>query len=386
MRKDAGNGLQASGLSRRAWLRDVGVSSLGIALGGGLWGQSSPALTNRVERYPELKYINLAGNENPFGPSQRVSMAIMREVKNSSRYPFREEVILKERIAEREGVKPENVLLGVGCDEILSLAGVEFGGPGKTLVACRPTYLQLAEKAEESGAHVEWVDHNQDMEHDLPKMLEKTKDLSASLVYICNPDTPSGTVKSAEEIRSFCVDACEGSTVFLDEVYLDLLDDYEAQTQVELVKRGYPVIIGRSFSKMHGLAGHRVGYAIASEDLVKRLGRRKMTSLSYLGVIAAIASVGDDAFHRQSRRLITEGRETFCTQLDDLGLAYTPSVGNFVFHKTGIEIREFQGLMKQRGFLVGRPFPPYDDWCRISIGTKSEMAKYEKAMLEVFAG
>jgi len=364
----------------------MGVSAVGLAFGGRLLGQTFPESAKQTERYPELKYINLAGNENPFGPSQRVSMAIMREVKNSCRYPFREETILKERIAEREGVDPGNILLGNGCDEILSLAGIAYGAPGKTVVATRPTYLQLAEQAEKAGAHVEWVGHTESMHHDLGQMLERVRGCDASLVYICNPDTPSGTVLPPEEVRRFCIEATETSAVFLDEVYLDLLEDFSSQTQVDLVRQGYPVIIGRSFSKMHGLAGHRIGYAIASKEIVDRLGKRKMSSPSYLGVVAAIASLDDDAFHRQSRRLIAQGRDRFCDQLDRYGLKYTPSEGNFVFHYTGIEIRRFQKLMKDRGFLVGRPFPPYQDWCRISIGTQAEMLAYEEAMAEVFGG
>ncbi len=372
------------GISRRDWIRNAGVLSLGAALGGRLLGQSSPGEIDRSIRYPELKYINLAGNENPFGPSQKVSLAIMREVGNSCRYPFREEEILKDRIAEHEGVRPENILLGNGCDEILSLAAAAYAAPGKTVVSARPTYLQLGEYAEKQGAHVEWIDHTKSMQHDLDAMLAACRERAAVLSYVCNPDTPSGTIRTPAEIREYCLAACETGAVFLDEVYLELLPDFEAQTQVDLVRQGHPVIIGRSFSKMHGLAGHRIGYAIANPEIVERMGHYKMSSPSYLGVIAAIASVDDRKFHAKSKALIAEGRAAFCALLDKLGLAYTPSVGNFVFHHTGIEIRAFQKMMKDRGFLVGRPFPPYDDWCRISIGTQKEMSSYAEAMLDVF--
>ncbi|MDQ8197520.1 histidinol-phosphate transaminase [Pelagicoccus enzymogenes] len=382
--KNAGN-RKGGAISRRDWIRNAGVMSLGMALGGRLLGQAAPGAQSRIARYPELKHINLAGNENPFGPSQKVSMAIMREVGNSCRYPFREEEILKDRIAEREGVPSDHVILGNGCDEILALAAAAYAAPGKTVVSASPTYLQLGEHAEKKGAHVEWVSHAKSMQHDLQAMLSAVEERKAVLSYICNPDTPSGTICSAEDIKNYCIKASDTGAVFLDEVYLDLLPDFAAQTQVELVRQGYPVIIGRSFSKMHGLAGHRIGYAIARPEIVEKMGRYKMSSPSYLGVIAAIASVDDYAFHARSRELIAKGRQEFCSLLDELGLAYTPSVGNFVFHHTGIEIREFQKRMKDRGFLVGRPFPPYDDWCRISIGTPKEMADYEKAMREVFA-
>ncbi len=375
---------EISTTSRRAWLKRVGLGAVGFSIGVAGRGQSlvGDAL---LSRYPELRYTNLAGNENPFGPSQKVSLAIMREVSNSSRYPFREEDILKERLAELEGVLPENILLGNGCDEILSLAGDVFGRPGRAIVSSRPTYLQLMRYAEKNGAEISWVDHDAaTMRHNLPAMLQVASEPDVDLVYVCNPDTPSGTILRPAEIEDFCRAASEHCPVFLDEVYLELLPDYRQQTQVELVREGLPLIIGRSFSKMHGLAGHRVGYAIGPTDLLEKMGERKMSSLGWLGVAAARASIDDRAFHRKSIALIAEGRQRFCSLLDELGLSYTPSVGNFVFHHTGIEIRSFQRMMKERGFLVGRPFPPYEDWCRISIGLPQEMAAYAKAMREVF--
>ena len=369
-------------INRRDWLKRAGLA----ALGAGLVRAPSRAQVEKPlssSLYPELKFINLAGNENPFGPSPAVSMAVMREVRNSSRYPFREEQILKDRLAEIEGVGSENILLGNGCDEILSMAGDLFGQPGSNIVATRPTYLQLMHYAESRGASVKWVDHRFDMSHDLAKM-EEALDENTKLVYICNPDTPTGTMLPAEEIASFCRRVSERCPVFLDEVYLDLLEDFREQTQVGLVGQGASVIVGRSFSKMHGLAGHRVGYAIANATTVEALGKRRMSSMNYLGVIAALASVGDASFHAQSARLIAEGRDRFCDLLGELGLPYTPSFGNFVFHWTGIPVREFQAIMKARNFLVGRPFPPYDDWCRISIGNREEMDGYAEAMRSVF--
>ncbi len=358
------------------------MAAVGTALGGSMARGQSAALD--LATYPELKYINLAGNENPYGPSPSVSMAIMKEVRNSCRYPFREEVVLKNMLAQLEGVSSDCILLGNGCDEILSLAGNAYAKPDGNIVAANPTYQQLMHYAEERGSHVIRVDHRADMTHDLASM-EAAVNEKTELAYVCNPDTPTGTVLPPAEIRGFCERVGERCTVFVDEVYLEFQEDFREQTQVNLVKQGAPVIIGRSFSKMHGLAGHRVGYAVARPDIIEKLAKGRMSSMNYLGVIAAIASVRDSSFHQQSIRLIRESRERFCALLTELGLRYTPSHGNFVFHYTGIPLRKFQATMKERNFLVGRPFPPYDDWCRISIGNLSEMKAYETAMREVFA-
>lgn len=376
-------------LSRREWLRRTGLgAAAAVGLPALASGQTAPRTgtpaPEAVLRYPDLKYINLAGNENPFGPSPAVSVTVGRNIAMSCRYPFREEVILADLIAEAEGLRAENVLLGNGCDDILSMAGAEFGRPGARIVATEPTYLQLMEYAERRGAHVDWVPHTASMHHDLDALASAITP-ETTLVYLCNPDTPSGTMLPASEIEAFCREVAPRVTIFLDEVYLDLLEDFREQTQTALVEEGLPVIIGRSFSKMHALAGHRVGYALASPDLIERLGRHKMSSLNFLGVAAARVSLEDRNFHAYSRRKIAEGRTRFCALLEELRLPYTPSHGNFVFHHTGIPIREFQAMMKERDFLVGRPFPPYDDWCRISIGNDEEMRLYERAMREVFA-
>ncbi len=371
-----------SKLSRRGWLKTAG-----LAIAGGALLKPAPARAQTVPapRMPELSRINLAGNENPFGPSQEVLMTIVREAPNVARYPFREETVLKEMIAEREGVTPEHIVLGNGCDEILSMAGLELVPAGTQVVATRPTYLQLMDYAERHGAEAVWVDHEKaTMRHDFEGMLAAITP-KTSLVYVCNPDTPTGTMRTPPEVESFIRRATERCSVFLDEVYLDLLDDFAEHTQVGLVREGLPVVIGRSFSKMHGLAGLRIGYAVTTPELAERLKKATMSSLNYLGVYAAMTSLRNPRFHAFSRQRIRQGRERFTALLDELSLDYTPSVGNFVFHKTGIPIREFQDIMRERNFLIGRPFPPYEDWVRISIGTPEEMSAYEIAMREVFA-
>jgi len=365
-------------------LRRSGLAALGTMLSPVLGSaQASSAAPSRQQRYPELRLINLAGNENPNGPSRAVSLAIMQEVSNSCRYPFREEVILAEKLAGLEGVTPEHIVLGNGCDEILSFAGDCYGLPGGNVVATRPTYLELMRYAEKRGAEIHWVDHTESMHHNLAGMLAAIT-AETGIVYVCNPDTPTGTTLERDHLRDFCWEATKSCPVFLDEVYLELRPDFRRQTLVDLVHQDLPVIVGRSFSKMHGLAGHRIGYAIARPDIAENLRGRKMSSLNYLGVIAATASLDDYAFHEQSRNLISSGREKFIKLLTELNLQFTPSGGNFVFHRTGIPTHEFQAIMKAKNFLVGRPFPPYDDWCRISIGRSDEMSLYETAMRQVF--
>ena len=308
----------------------------------------------------------------------------MRGVSNSVRYPWREEVVLVEVIASYEGMQPENIVLANGCDELLAIGGELAADMGGNIVSNAPTYDWLGEYGHRSGAEVHWVMHKKDtMEHDL-EGFKKAIDSKTALVYLCNPDTPSGTMLPKTVLRDFILSLDPRIIVFLDEVYLDLLDDFIDQTLVSLVNSGRKIIIGRSFSKLYALAGHRVGYAVTTPELAKTLSSYKTSSMNYLGVIAAQATLYDHKFRKMSRRKIREGRETFCTLLQELGIPYTPSVGNFVFHKTGIPIREYQEMTKGAGYIVGRPFEPHTDWCRVSIGTEKEMAGFASFMRRTF--
>jgi histidinol-phosphate aminotransferase len=377
-------------LNRREWLRTaaLGAFGLGLATRGRIFAAddfTAPVVPGKRE----FIHVNLAGNENPLGPSPAVMRAIFRAAPESSRYPFREEIVLKELLAKREGVEVDNIVLGNGCDEILALTAAAHLGIGTNLIAARPTYFQITDYAEKLGAEIRWVPHvAATMQHDL-KAMAAALDARTRLVYVCNPDNPSGTSRPAAEVTAFCREVAPRAPVFLDEVYLELADDFAAQTQVPLVREGLPVIIGRSFSKMYGLAGHRIGYAVTTPKLAQTLGKLQMSSVNFLGVAAARAAVEDAKWAEWSRKKVRETRTRFCALLDELKLRYTPSEGNFIFHYTGTPMKEFQDRMEARGFLVGWPHPaiaPYEKWCRISMGTDEEMAAYAKAMREEFKG
>ncbi len=366
--------------SRREWLRTAGLATFGAALASG------PRLgAEEIEPPPEGRHINLAGNENAFGPSPAVMQAIFKAAARSSRYPFREEYVLRQMLAQREGVALENIVLGNGCDEILALAAAAHLHAGDEFVAAQPTYFQITDYADKLGATVRWVPFTKTMHHDLPAMAAAIG-AKTRLVYVCNPDNPSGTRRPAAEIAAFCREIAPRAPVFLDEVYMELGDDYASQTQVALVRAGLPVIIGRSFSKMHGLAGHRIGYAVTTPKLAEALSRMQMSSVNYIGVAAARAALLDSKFPDWSRKKIAEGRARFAMLLGELDLRYTQSHGNFVFHHVRMPMTAYQAKMKEKGFLVGWPHAPvagFEDWCRTSIGTDDEMRAHAVAIREV---
>lgn len=370
-------------MNRRSWLKLAGCSAT-LAVGASpsfAQGGGGDDLTT-----PDGDLINLAGNENPFGPSPAVVRAMISGAPFACRYPFREESALKERLAEKEEVQVENIVLGNGCDELLALAATAFLRDGKALVAAKPTYFQLVDYAQKLGAERRAVPVGPGMRHDLRSM-GTVVDQRVGLVYVCNPDNPSGTTVSASELESFCRHVAPRAPIFVDEVYLELMDRCREQSQVKLVKAGLPVMVGRSFSKMYGLAGQRIGYVVTTPELAESLVRWQMSSVNYLGVAAARVALSDDSFPAWSIQKIRAARVRFCELLNDLDLEFIPSEGNFVFHRIGsYSVKEYQALMKARGLLVGWPHEPaegYERWCRTSIGTDREMSVCHAAMKAV---
>jgi histidinol-phosphate aminotransferase len=231
---------------------------------------------------------------------------------------------------------------------------------------------------------VKFVALDDKLVHDLDAMKAAITD-DVKLVYLCNPNNPTATIYDADKARAFIKSLPEGVVTFVDEAYLELADDFEKHTLVDLVHEGYPVIVSRTFSKLHALAGLRVGYGIATPELAEKIGFYKMASPNLLGIAAATASFQDKAFQEDSKKKIAAGRKDIETFFDAEGHAYTESHTNFVFFQTGLPIQKFQADMKEKGILVGRPFPPKLDWCRLTIGTPEEMTAFKRAFKQVMS-
>ena len=245
--------------SRRTFLTQSSRVFMGLALGQHAFGQSSmnPALLRPDIRHPDASAINLAGNENPYGPSPKAAAAISKAVSGSKRYPWREEYVLKKMIGQYEGVAKERVVLTVGCDELLAIAAFMAVDRGKNIISSAPTYEWLGNFGELRGGDVRWIPHDKDtMRHDL-EGFKKATDANTGLIYLCNPDTPSGTILPAKMLADYILSVPRDVIVFMDEVYLNFLEDLPERTLTHLLDKRDNLIIGRSFSKLHGLAGHR---------------------------------------------------------------------------------------------------------------------------------
>ncbi|MEH6681611.1 MAG: histidinol-phosphate transaminase [Sediminicola sp.] len=332
----------------------------------------------------EALLAKLNANENPYGPSPKAMSALREMAHMGNRYAWRELFDLMDKIAGEEGVKAENIMMGPGSSDLLEKTAMVFFAKGGNIVSADPSYMSLIQVAEATGATWKAVPLKEDWSHDL-KAMEAAIDSDTKLIYICNPNNPTGSLTNTEELLDFCSRVSETVPVFVDEAYLGFLEDGAQQSMVSLINKGKNVIIARTFSKIHGMAGLRVGYVVAQPatlDRIQEITRGGM-GIAYTSIFAAMASMDDTEFQTKSRKLNAEAREYVYASLKDMGIEYVPSVTSFILFPIEMDGKVF--LERMTDLKVGvRAFNIMDrNWCRVSMGTMDEMKIFTDALKEV---
>jgi histidinol-phosphate aminotransferase len=327
--------------------------------------------------------VVLCWNENPYGPSPAARAAISQSIAEGCRYPADEEIAaLAAALAAREDVAANHIVIGTGSGELLRALGLLYGRDGGEIIAAHPTYEELTSYAQHWGAAMKFVPVDAQLRHDLPAMRAALSPHTRA-VYLCNPNNPTGTALPAAHIREFVRSLPPTAIAIVDEAYMDFATAGETASVARLVPEGQRVVVLRTFSKIHGMAGLRCGYAIAPPDIAAQLAAACMTTPNIFAVRAARASLADAGFLADCRQRILASRARIAAELTRLKLRYAEPQGNFVFFDTGMPLTRFSDLMRQRNVLVGRLFPPYDSWCRITIGTEPEVTTFLGALREV---
>ena len=370
--------------NRRQWLQATGAAFAGLALAPRSALRAAPVPTAAPDSDPTAP-VQLALNENPFGPSPRALAAMQRALAHTCRYPSRETQALVQLIAERERVTPDHIVLGVGSGEILETYGVYLGRQQGEVVTVSPGYMQLTNAMARMGSQVVAVPLNDRMEHDLDAMAAKIT-ARTKAIYLCNPNNPSGTLLEPARLRAFAIETAKRVPVFIDEAYLHCADDFAANTMVGLVRDGHNVTVARTFSKIYGLAGQRIGYGVMQPEMAQAIRAFSTGSVNLLGVVAAQASLEDPGYVEATRLQIKAGRDALLGVLRELGRRYAEPQGNFVFFHTGMPCVQFRERMRAESVVVARPFAPLLEWARISIGTPAEMSAAHAALRKVLAG
>lgn len=358
--------------TRREWLKISALS--GAALAFSAFDFSTAAAANNNSGKP----IKLTSNENPHGFSPKARAAILDSLADGNRYAHPEQVAkLEQEIAAREGLKAENVVLGTGSGEVLCMAAIAFGQ--KEIVAPAPTFTSLMRYAESLGAKIRNAPLNEKFEHDFDALARLTGE-NTSLVYVCNPNNPTAGLSPEAALRAFVRETAKKTLVFADEAYLEYTEDYPRNSLVDLVRAGERIVVSRTFSKIYGMAGLRVGYGLARADLAERLKKFRMTWFNNLSIQAALAAYADTDFIAQSRRRNAAVRRAFLSEMDKLNLKYAPSDANFVWLNTGENLADLGDRMRAHNISLANP---RNGWARVTIGTDAEMQAFVKALKEI---
>jgi histidinol-phosphate aminotransferase len=375
--------------NRRDWLKSALAISAGWPLGAALSQKLMAAPVGPTEQrfwmghYAAPIKIRLNSNENPYGPSERARQAIADVTPTSNRYAFDTQVTLKELIAQHEGVSADHVALGAGSGELLCQAGAAFGVEGGRILSAYPTFPLLMNYAVVFNAKWEKVNLNDKLEHDYETLATRaTKE--TSVVFICNPNNPTGTLVDPGRVKQFCEDVSRRTVVYVDEAYLEFLEPAQQQSMIDLVKTGHNVVVSRTFSKIYGLAGLRMGYVIGKPEIIARISRYNMAiANNQPAVAAAKASLGDRDFMERSRTMNAEARKHLTDYLDNRRISYGKSYTNFVFFPA--ESNASDVLSKLAGKGIGIRVWDYNNrpWYRVSIGTLDEMKTFTKAFDEL---
>jgi len=329
--------------------------------------------------------IKLASNENPLGPSPRALEAMRKSLENVSYYPDGNCAILREKLSQKLGFPPSTFVFGNGVDEIIHFIGLAFLDEGDEAIMVDPSFVRYEAAVLLNKAICRKIplrDFQYDVDGIIDAINERTK-----VIFIANPNNPTGTFLSKEKLGRLVQEA-EGKLIVLDEAYYEFVDDSSFPDSLSYLREGKDLIILRTFSKIYGLAGLRIGYGVAKEETIQAIEHtREPFNVNYLAQVAAVAALDDEEHLRRTQRTIWEGKRYLYEQFEKMGLFYLPTQANFIFVDVKRDSREvFQALLREgvivrTGDIFGCP-----TFLRVSIGTMEQNERFIKALRKVLGG
>jgi len=361
-------------LNRRRALQGLALGAAGMAI-------ASQSLS-QIEI--PAGQIRLIFNENPYGPSPKALAEVARILPLTAYYPDDIEGELIQLFMERHRLDRQQLFLASGSNEGLQAAMLAFGKRGKVLSPSL-TYSDHLLYAENLGVEVARVPLRPDMAIDL-EAIARAVDDSVSLVYLCNPNNPTGMAIDGDELRSFCRDVGAKVPIMIDEAYNELTDKPEYTSMMDLVREGANILVTRTFSKIFGMAGMRVGYGMGHPDIVKVVRDHVMAWPNGVGLYAAYHSYLDEAFIAFSREKILQGREMVNATFRRHGIEPLPSQTNFVYADIGRNADTFAARMAENNVMIRGAYEGYDRYSRVSMGRIEELEVFDRVFGEVYAG
>lgn len=328
--------------------------------------------------------IKLASNENPLGPAPLAVKAMQAAAAGMHIYPDGGCVQLREDLSKFLGVSPEQLVIGNGSDEIIKLLAEAFFHPGDEVVIAAPTFGEYAYAARLMGARLVEIKAGQGFEHDLELMAAAVTGKTKA-VFVCNPNNPTGGMKTKAEWENFLRRIPDRVLVVVDQAYREYVEDPDYPDGLDYLETGKKLLVLRTFSKIYGLAGLRVGYGVGAQELVEYINRvREPFNVNLMAQIAAQAALGDEDFLEKSRTMVREGKKQLGQGLEEMGLEYLPSAANFLLFSTPYPCRELFPQLLQKGVIL-RPADIFGlpRHFRVTVGTKEQNARFLQVLREV---
>ena len=337
----------------------------------------------RLKGFSRSDAILINSNENPYGPSPRAVAAITGSEAVACRYPDDLYAHAVRAIADLHRVNPENVALGCGSTEILRVCDAAFVGPDKQLVVAEPTFEAVTYYAQVSRASAVKVPLTSDFRHDLPAMAQACAN-GVGLVYVCNPNNPTATINTRDEFADFLAKVPPTTYVLVDEAYFHFVEDPHYASVVDMVPQHPNLIVTRTFSKVYGMAGMRLGYAIAQGKTIEAMHRELLFDNGNAAVLsAAVASLADPDIVPTNKKRLNGTRKWVTSELTKSGYHVIPSEANFFMVEIGSDVAPIIRAFHDQKIIVGRKFPSMGNWLRVSVGKPEEMQKFLAAFRQI---
>lgn len=363
--------------NRRNWIKQTSLGIVGL----GIIPFESFAIPTKehIVEAKEESLIRLRSNENPYGPSVVARNAMSNSINVSNRYNWELLDELIREIAQKHTVTDQNIVLGAGSSEILNLVALYASKKTGNLIIADTTFDYWTVTAENAGLKKIAIPLTADKKHDLSAMLDAIN-ADTRLIYICNPNNPTGTICANEALLNFIKEATKRTKVLVDEAYLEYTDQ---PSLANLVTENKNLIIAKTFSKIYGLAGSRIGYALAHSETINEMNKLQFAtngSVSVVSTSAALASLKDHKFVAETILLNAAARKYTIEHLEHLKIRCIPSQTNFVYFSLENYNKDFFERLKKNSILGTKIYEEKGKWSRITIGTMNEMQQFIKAL------
>lgn len=326
------------------------------------------------------------GNEFPEGPPQASVDAMAQIIGGSNRYHYQEFPAFYAKLAANEGLTADQILVGAGSSEPLHAAVETFTSPTIPLIIPMPTYEAAPELTKYKGHPVIETPLNSKMAPDVRRLAAEADKAGGGLIYIVNPNNPTSTITTSDDMAWLVANLPKNTYVLVDEAYLHYATSPEVSSAFQYVKEGKNVIVTRTFSKIYGMAGLRVGYIAGRPDLIAKMEpyRNNVISIVSVRAVSAALDLGPKLLEERKAKIVRT-RTELCEWMTQKNIKFIPPQANFVMIETGRDAKDVQTAMLAKGVAIGRRFPPLTTMIRVSIGTDAEMDKFRRVFTEVLA-